>query len=91
MLVFASLGDSLTAGFTPYLTGPDIPYTTYLQGLASAEQSGNPTEQINCTFVNLGVNGDDARGMIERMVTDVSPREPDYVIIWGGINDLLIG
>ena len=90
-LVFVALGDSLTAGFTPYLTDPDIPYTTYLQDLASTEQPGNPTEQINCTFVNLGVNGDDARGMIERMVTEVAPREPDYVIVWGGINDLLIG
>lgn len=90
-LVFVALGDSLTAGFTPYQTDSDIPYTTYLQDLASTEQSGNPMEQINCTFVNLGVNGDDTRGMIERMVTDVAPREPDYVIVWGGINDLLIG
>jgi lysophospholipase L1-like esterase len=90
-LVFVALGDSLTAGFTPYLTDSDIPYTTYLQDLASTEQSGNPIEQINCTFVNLGVNGDDTRGMIERMVTEVAPREPDYVIVWGGINDLLIG
>lgn len=90
-LVFVALGDSLTVGFTPYLTDPDIPYTTYLQNLASTEQPGNHTEQINCTFVNLGVNGDDARGMIERMVTEVAPREPDYVIVWGGINDLLIG
>lgn len=91
MLVFVALGDSLTAGFTPYLTDPDIPYTTYLQDLASTEQSGNPLGQINSTFVNLGVNGDDTRGMIERMVVEVAPREPDYVIVWGGINDLLIG
>ncbi len=90
-LVFVAIGDSLTAGFTPYLTDPDIPYTAYLQDLALTEQSGNSMEQINCTFVNLGVNGDDARGMIERMVTEVAPREPDYVIVWGGINDLLIG
>jgi len=90
-LAFVALGDSLTAGFTPYLTDPGIPYTTYLQDLASTEQSGNLMEQINCTFVNLGVNGDDTRGMIERMVTEVASREPDYVIVWGGINDLLIG
>ncbi len=90
-LVFVALGDSLTAGFTPYLKDPDIPYTAYLQDLALTEQSGNSMEQINCTFVNLGVNGDVARGMIERMVTEVAPREPDYVIVWGGINDLLIG
>ncbi len=90
-LVFVALGDSLTAGFTPYLTDPDIPYTAYLQDLALTEQSGNSMEQINCTFVNLGVNGDDARGMIERMGMEVAPREPDYVIVWGGINDLLIG
>jgi lysophospholipase L1-like esterase len=90
-LAFVALGDSLTAGFTPYLTDPDIPYTTYLLDLASTEQSENSREQINCTFVNLGVNGDNARGMIERMVTEVAPREPDYVIVWGGINDVLIG
>ena len=90
-LVFVALGDSLTAGFTPYLTDPGIPYTTYLQDLASTRQSETSIDKINCKFVNLGVNGDDTREMNERMITKVTPREPDHVIIWGGINDLLIG
>ena len=90
-LVFVALGDSLTAGFTSYLTDPGIPYTTYLQDLASTRQSETSIDKINCKFVNLGVNGDDTRGMNERMIPEVTPREPDHVIIWGGINDLFGG
>ena len=90
-LVFVALGDSLTAGFTPYLTDPGIPYTTYLQDLASTKQSETSIDKINCKFVNLGVNGDDTREMNERMITKVTPREPDHVFIWGGINDLFVG
>ena len=90
-LVFVALGDSLTTGFTPYLTDPGIPYTTYLQDLASTKQSETSIDKINCKFVNLGVNGDGTRGMNERMITEVTPKEPDHVIIWGGIHDLFGG
>jgi len=94
-LVFAALGDSLTRGFVPYdpfrPMGPGIPYTSYLDNIVVTELSRRGVEDVSVQFLNFGVNGDSTRGMLHRLESRVASLEPDYVIIWGGINDLYGG
>jgi lysophospholipase L1-like esterase len=94
-LVFAALGDSLTRGFMPYdpfrPMGPGIPYTSYLDNIVVTELLRRGVENVSVQFVNFGVNGDSIRGMLHRLESRVAPLDPDYVIIWGGINDLYGG
>jgi lysophospholipase L1-like esterase len=94
-LVFVALGDSLTRGFQPYDPsspfGYDIPYTDFLDNLIITELSRNGIEDIDVNVINLGINGDTTRGMLGRFDRQVAPKEPDYVIILGGINDLFMG
>ncbi len=94
-LVFAALGDSLTAGFVPYdphrPMGPGIPYTFYLDNIVVTELSRRGIEDVSVQFVNFGVNGDTTRGMLGRLKSRVASLNPDYVILWGGTNDLYGG
>jgi lysophospholipase L1-like esterase len=94
-LTFVAIGDSLTAGFTPFNTsrpwGHGLPYTSYLDNIVVAELSKKGLENIECSFVNLGVNGDTTGGMLCRFDSDVASTNPDYVFVWGGINDLFGG
>ena len=94
-LVFAALGDSLTRGFVPYdpfrPMGPGIPYTSYLDNIVVTELSRRGIEDVSVQFVNFGVNGDSTRGMLGRIDARVALLDPDYVIVWGGINDLYGG
>jgi len=71
--------------------GRGLPYTAYLDNMVVAEQEKKGLKNIDFAFVNLGVNGDTTGGMLGRMETEVAPRGPDYVIVWGGINDLFGG
>ncbi len=94
-LVFAALGDSLTRGFVPYdplrPMGPGIPYTSYLDNIVVTELSRRGVDDVSVQFVNFGVNGDSTRGMLQRLESQLAPLDPDYVIIWGGINDIYGG
>jgi len=91
-VTFAALGDSLTVGFTSPVgvSGPRyFPYTAVLEALARrglGEGCG-----LRVVVVNLGVDGDSTDGMLERFDRSVAPEEPDYVILWAGINDLYAG
>ena len=94
-LTFVAIGDSLTAGFTPFDTsqpwGRGLPYTSYLDNIVVTELSKKGLENVECSFVNLGVNGDTTGGMLGRFDSDVASTNPDYVFVWGGINDLFGG
>ena len=94
-LVFAALGDSLTRGFVPYdplrPMGPGIPYTSYLDNFVVTELSRRGVDDVDVQFLNFGVNGDSTKGMLRRLESRVASLEPDYVIVWGGINDLFGG
>ena len=94
-LVFAALGDSLTRGFVPYdpfrPMGPGISYTSYLDNLVVTDLSRRSIDDVSVQFVNFGANGDSTRGMLRRLESRVAPFDPDYVVIWGGINDLYGG
>jgi len=94
-LTFVALGDSLTAGYVPYAPMNPMdhvfPYTAYLDNAVIAEQSRRGWEHVHCTFVNRGVNGDSTKGMLSRFDSEVASLEPDYVIVWAGINDLFLG
>lgn len=94
-LTFVALGDSLTAGYVPYAPMNPMdhvfPYTAYLDNAVIAEQSKRSWERVHCTFVNRGVNGDSTKGMLSRFDSEVASLEPDYVIVWAGINDLFLG
>lgn len=94
-LTFVALGDSLTAGYVPYAPMNPMdhvfPYTAYLDNAVIAEQSRRGWEHVHCTFVNRGVNGDSTKGMLSRFDSEIASLEPDYVIVWAGINDLFLG
>ena len=91
-ITFAALGDSLTAGFDPYQSlGYGQPYTALLDETVRMELSRRGMGQVEVSFINLGVNGDTTGGMLNRFEAQISPIEPDHVIIWGGINDLYGG
>ena len=91
-LTFAALGDSLTAGFDPYQPlGYGHPYTALLDNIVRMELSRRGMDRVEASFINLGVNGDTTRGMLNRFEAQIAPTEPDHVIIWGGINDLYGG
>ena len=94
-VVFAALGDSLTRGFVPNdpsrPIGPGIPYTSYLDDIVVKELSRRGINDVSVRFVNFGVNGDSTKGMLRRLDSQVASLDPEYVIIWGGINDLYGG
>ena len=91
-VTFVALGDSLTAGFTSPIgySGPRYyPYTAALEALIRRGLSRSCGFRV--VVVNKGVNGDSTDGMLERFGRSVAPEEPDYVILWAGINDLYAG
>lgn len=94
-LIFVALGDSLTRGFILYnicrSVSHGIPYTSHLDKMVVTELSKRSWDHIEVDFLNLGINGDTTDGMRRRLERQVAPLKPDYVIIWGGINDLYWG
>ena len=88
-ITFVALGDSLTYGFAPF--GRGLPYTSYLDNMVIVEQGRRGLGDADFVFVNLGVNGDTTRGMLSRLESEVTSIGADYVIVWGGINDLFGG
>jgi lysophospholipase L1-like esterase len=94
-IIFAALGDSLTLGFVPFdfleCASNYIPYTSFLDNLVVTHLSKRGINEISVTIINFGVNGDSTNGMLQRLNSHIAQNYPDYVIIWGGINDLFIG
>ena len=87
-----ALGDSMTAGFiSPRdYSGPRYyPYTAVLEALARGGLGAGCGFSV--VVINKGVNGDSTDGMLERFSRSVAFEEPDFVIIWAGINDLYAG
>jgi acyl-CoA thioesterase-1 len=91
-LKFVALGDSLTVGFTPYNPsqpmGYCLPYTGFLEEILAEELPRRGLNHVEVSFVNRGVNGDNTQGMLQRFKKQVIQEDPDYVIVWGGINDI---
>jgi lysophospholipase L1-like esterase len=91
-VTFVALGDSLTAGFMSPVgySGPRYyPYTAVLEDLARRGLGDGC--RLRVVVVNLGVDGDSTDGMLDRFDRSVASEEPDYVILWAGINDLYAG
>lgn len=93
-LKFVALGDSLTVGFqspSMFLPGKEeFPYTRLLDIILSRELPRKGLDHIQVSFRNAGMLGDTVRSMLERFKMHVASEEPDYVIVWGGINDLFM-
>lgn len=91
-LKFVALGDSLTVGFTPYNPSQSLeyclPYTGFLEEILAEELPKRELNHVEVSFVNRGVNGDNTQGMLQRFKKQVVQEAPDYVIVWGGINDI---
>lgn len=91
-LRFAALGDSLTVGFQPQGLyppgGEETPYTSFLEAIVYRELPRRGLRHLEVSFINLGALGDTTRRMLQRFPIQVLPLRPDYVIVWGGINDL---
>ena len=69
------LGDSLTAG---YGVSPQKNWVSLLHSRG------------NNQWINGGISGDTAPGMLTRLQTHVLPQKPDLVIWMGGFNDILL-
>ncbi len=85
---FVALGDSLTFGFI-LTTLANQPYTSFLGEYADdfLREVGRKDE-VRVSFVNRGVNGDLTSQMLRRFRGDVAELRPDYVIVFGGANDI---
>lgn len=70
------LGDSTTFGF------PFGPQDSWVKMLG---------EEIFGEAINKGINGNTTGDMLERFARDVLAYKPDFVIITGGINDVVCG
>lgn len=91
---FVALGDSLTVGFqapSPFLPGSEeFPYTRFLEDIVRDRLQAKNLSSIEFSFINSGLLGDTTRTMLERFERHVASKNPDYVIVWGGINDLFM-
>jgi len=92
ILKFVALGDSLTYGYQTRSIfqpgGRALPYTEFLKAMLPYELQDRKMGHVEIVFENAGVPGDTVRGMLARLDAHVASLEPDYVIVWGGINDL---
>lgn len=70
------LGDSITYGYNVYPEDAWPARAAALTGLS---------------FINCGINGDTAAGMLWRFYEDVVSQKPDLCIIMGGTNDIIQG
>jgi len=91
---FVALGDSLTFGFqSPNIFlpgGEEFPYTQFLETILVSELPKKGLSRVEAYFRNVGMLGDTTRSMLQRFDAHVAALEPDYVIVWGGINDLFM-
>ena len=55
---------------------------------ASYAKSWNIKELFGCSVVNKGIDGNQSFEMRERFNNDVLSQEPQYVVLWGFINDI---
>ncbi|MEZ5786673.1 MAG: SGNH/GDSL hydrolase family protein [Xanthobacteraceae bacterium] len=81
-LTVVALGSSSTAG-----AGASSPDATYPSQLAAALQAHFPSNTI--TVLNRGVNGEEARDMLNRFDTSVAAEKPDLVLWQLGTNAVL--
>ncbi len=86
-----ALGDSLTAGLQTTLGGAysfqSNPYTRYLRNMAQ-DHLNNLKSDIEVEIINAGVCGELTSDMLKRFGRDVVEKQPSYVIIVGGTNDI---
>jgi len=83
-LTIVALGSSSTAG-----AGASSPDASYPSRLAAALKELFPSNAI--TVLNRGVNGEDAREMLNRFDTSVAADKPDLVLWQVGTNAVLHG
>lgn len=81
-LTIVALGSSSTAG-----VGASSPAASYPARLAALLQEHFPSNAI--TVINRGVNGEDAREMLDRFDTSVAAERPDLVLWQVGVNAVL--
>lgn len=81
-LTVVALGSSSTAG-----AGASSPAATYPSRLATALQAHFPSNTI--TVLNRGVNGEEARDMLNRFEASVAAENPDLVLWQLGTNAVL--
>ncbi|MGA8158161.1 MAG: GDSL-type esterase/lipase family protein, partial [Rhodoplanes sp.] len=81
-MTIVALGSSSTAG-----AGASSSDATYPNRLAAALKEHFPSNTI--TVLNRGVNGEDARDMLNRFDTSVAAEKPDLVLWQVGTNSVL--
>lgn len=70
-----ALGDSLTAGYG------------VLKRTAWTSQAA---QALGAAVFNRGICGDTTAGMLARLYREISETQPEYVLIWGGSNDIFL-
>jgi lysophospholipase L1-like esterase len=91
-IVFMAFGDSLTVGYQSP-TEEDrwprpVPYTKFLREKKAKMLAQRGAAGFKVEFLNKGIVGELTDEMVARFNQDVLGRQPDYVIILGGSNDL---
>jgi len=81
-LTIVALGSSSTAG-----AGASSPDATYPSRLAASLREHFPSKAV--TVLNRGVNGEEAREMLDRFATSVAAEKPDLVLWQVGTNAVL--
>jgi lysophospholipase L1-like esterase len=81
-LTIVALGSSSTAG-----AGASSPDASYPNRLAASLKEHFPSNDIK--VLNRGVNGEDARDMLDRFETSVAEEKPDLVLWQVGTNTVL--
>ena len=86
-----ALGDSLTAGLQTQFDVQDPqmwnPYSRDLEVMTRRYLKTHKSD-VDVQVINSGVCGDRTIDMLSRFNRDVVGQHPDYVIIWGGTNDI---
>jgi lysophospholipase L1-like esterase len=81
-LTIVALGSSSTAG-----AGASSPAASYPSRLAAVLQQAFPSSVIN--VLNRGVNGEEARDMLDRFERNIAAEQPDLVLWQVGTNAVL--
>ena len=93
LIKIVALGDSLTVGFqapSEFMEGSEeYPYNHFLEIILDREIPRKGLVDLEVSLINVGMLGDTTRGMLERFEVHVASKNPDFVIVWGGINDLM--
>ncbi|HEY6019403.1 MAG TPA: GDSL-type esterase/lipase family protein, partial [Candidatus Paceibacterota bacterium] len=86
--IFVTIGDSITSGLTTTASFADNYQLTTNVAASAAFKLGH---SLGYTYQNMGIGGQTTSQMSARFTADVVNAHPKFVVILGGVNDILGG